>query len=79
MDSLVAPRIARRVRWAGEGGGSPIRRLLLAALLALIPALFAGAVEVSADSHPHLACTADTFVSSNSSAQAQQLLPQALE
>ncbi len=79
MDSLVAPRIARRVRRAGEGGGSPIRRLLLAALLALVPALFAGAVEVGADSYPHLACSADTFVSSNSSAQAQQLLPQALE
>jgi hypothetical protein len=79
MDSLVRPRIARRVRWAGGGGGSPVRRLLPAALLALIPALFAGAVQVGADAYPHLACTADTFVSSNSSAQAQQLLPQALE
>ena len=78
MDSLVAPRIARRVCRAGRRGGSPVRRLPLAALL-LIPALYAGAVAVGADSHPRLACTADTFVSSNSSAQAQQLLPQALE
>ena len=79
MDALVARRIGRRARWADRGGGWPIRRLLLAALVATIPALLAGAVQVGADSYPQLACTADTFVSSNSSTQAQQLLPQALQ
>jgi hypothetical protein len=54
-------------------------RLLLALALAL-PALAAGgAVHTLADSYPLLNCTAETFISSNSSAQAQQLLSQVLE
>jgi hypothetical protein len=78
MDAQVARRIGRRARWVDLGRGSPIRRLPLVALVALIPLLLADAVQVGADSYPQLACTAGTFVSSNSSAQAQQLLPQAL-
>jgi hypothetical protein len=37
-----------------------------------------GSIQAFAGSYPLLPCTAGTFVSSNSSAQAQQLLPQAL-
>ncbi|HYA00720.1 MAG TPA: hypothetical protein VEK76_10275 [Candidatus Binatia bacterium] len=38
-----------------------------------------GAHQASADGYPQMACNADTFISSNSSEQAQQLLPAALQ
>jgi len=53
------------------------RRLVLALGVMLVSVVWVGGTHAAAG-YPLLACTADTFVSSNSSAQAEQLLPQAL-
>jgi len=65
-------------RWGRSTQPRPSVRRLLALAVALTALALGGAVHAVAGSYPLLSCTAGTFVSSNSSAQAQQLLPQAL-
>jgi hypothetical protein len=76
MDAQLAPVMA------GEQGRSdrrhPPMRWLPAVVLVLTALAAWGSVRALAGDYPLLSCTAGTFVSSNSSAQAQQLLPQAL-
>jgi hypothetical protein len=79
MDAQLAVEGAGGLWPAARPSPSRRCRLLLGVALALAATSVGGVAHVLADGYPQLSCTDATFVDSNSSPQAQQLLPQALE